>query len=152
MTKQLEAEKLEEITKSIYQSTNEMRSDKKTQLVGVKLIEGATIACEKITEYSDIYQMLQASSNHLEKFDGYDLIAVLTAGWAAPVNNNEDDNIPPSEHRDRRRVKLALVGYTAKQTASIIAFDGEPDYVYSSGEGQGALQEAFEEMLIEIGW
>lgn len=152
MTKQLEANKLEEITRNIYESTDNMRSDKKTQLVGVKLIESKTVVCEKITDYGDIYEMLQASSSHSEKFEGYDLIAVLTAGWAAPVNNDEDDNIAPSEHKDRRRVKLALVGYTSKQTASIIAFDGDPEYVYSAGDGKGALQEAFEEMLTGIGW
>lgn len=152
MTKQLEADKLEKITRNVYDSTDNMRSDKKTQLVGVKLTEGETIVCEKITDYGDIYEMLEASSNHAEKFEDYDLIAVLTAGWAAPVRNDENDNVAPSEHKDRRRVKLALVAYTAEQTASLISFDGDPEYVYSSGEGQGALQEAFEKMLTDIGW
>jgi len=151
MTQQLEAEKLESLTKEIYNLADEMRSEKKTQLVGVKLIE-TNVVCEKITEYSDIYEMLNASSQHSEKFEGYDLIAVLTAGWAAPNNNDEYNNLPPSEHPERRRVKLAMVGYTAEQTASVLSFDDTQELIYSSGEGQGALQEAFEAMLSDIGW
>lgn len=151
MTQQLDSEKLESLTKEIYNLADEMRSEKKTQLVGVKLIE-TNVVCEKITEYSDIYEMLNASSQHSEKFEGYDLIAVLTAGWAAPNNNDEYNNLPPSEHPERRRVKLAMVGYTAEQTASVLSFDDTQELIYSSGEGQGALQEAFEAMLSDIGW
>ena len=151
MRKQLEADKLESLSKEIYNLADEMRSDKKTQLVGVKLVE-ENVICEKITEKSDIYDMLQASVHHPEKFDGYDLIAVLTAGWAAPNNNDEHQNTPPSEHPEIRRVKLAMVGYTAEQTASIVSFDDTKELIYSPGEGQGALQDAFEEMLNEIGW
>jgi len=151
MTQQLDSEKLESLTKEIYNLADELRSEKKTQLVGVKLIE-TNVVCEKITEYSDIYEMLNASSQHSEKFEGYDLIAVLTAGWAAPNNNDEYNNLPPSEHPERRRVKLAMVGYTAEQTASVLSFDDTQELIYSSGEGQGALQEAFEAMLSDIGW
>lgn len=151
MRQQLEAEKFESITKEIYNLADEMRSDKKTQLVGVKLIE-QNVVCEKITEYSDIYEMLGASGHHSEKFDGYDLIAVLTAGWAAPNNNDEHQNTPPSEHPERRRVKLAMVGYTAEQTSSVLSFDDTQELIYSCGQGQGALQDAFEQMLNEIGW
>ncbi len=152
MTKQLEESRLESITRNVFDSTNEMRSDKKTQLVGVKLVEDKTVVCEKITDYGDIYEMLQASSHHPEKFEGYDLIAVLTAGWAAPNDDDEYKDTAPSLHPKRKRVKLAMIGYTAKQTAAIMALDGDPEYIYTSGQGQGALQEAFEEMLNEIGW
>jgi len=151
MTNKLESKKLEVVSKDIFGMTNEMRTDKKTQLVGVKMIE-ETLVCEKIIEYGDIYEMLEGASSHSEKFEGYDLVAVLTAGWAAPNNNDESDKLPPSVHPERRRVRIVMVGYTAEQTASVMSFDDTQDLIYSSGEGQGALQDAFESMLTDIGW
>lgn len=151
MTNKLESEKFEAVSKNIFGMTDEMRTDKKTQLVGVKMIE-ETLVCEKIIEYGDIYDMLEGASSHLEKFEGYDLIAVLTAGWAAPNDNDDYQNLPPSVHPERRRVKLVMIGYTSNQTASIMKFDDNDQLLYSCGEGQGALQDAFKDMLNDIGW
>jgi len=150
----MEADKLELISRNIFDSTDKMRTTQKAQLIGVKLADDNSISCEKITDYGDIYQMLQLSTHHADKLGEYDLVAVLTAGWAAPNKDDESDNVAPSEHPERRRVKLALIGYTANQTSSIIAFDGDPEYIYASGEGNGsgALQETFEEFLNGIGW
>lgn len=153
MTIKLKEDILEAITRNVFEVTDNMRSYKATTLVGVKLIDDeSVVACEKITEYTDIYEMLETSSHHAEKFEGYDLIAVLTAGWAAPANDDEHSDLAPSEHPERKRVKLALIAYTAEQTASIMSFTGDPEYIYSSNHGKGQLQEAFEEMLNGIGW
>lgn len=140
-------DQLETVSKIIFNQTMEIRSEKKAQLIGVKLTDDGVI-CEEINRYGDIYDMLQNAGLSPDKFNGYDLVAVLTAGWAAPVG--EDDDIAPSLHKNRRRIKIALIGNTSTQTSSVMAFDGEDDYIYENGKGQ--LQDAFEEMLAGIGW
>lgn len=145
----MENEKLETVSKIIFNETMTMRSDKKATLVGINLNDDQ-IVYNEINAYVDIYDMLLSAPNHSEKFEGYDLVAVLTAGWAAPVNNDENDKIEPSKHKDRRRVYLALVGNTSTQTSSIISFSDTNEIIYENGSG--ALQEAFEEMLVGIGW
>lgn len=145
----IEDTQFEEISRSLFDDTMDMRTDKHAQLVGVNLIDNTRV-CSLISSHGDIYQLLGSSANSPEKFEGYDLVAILTAGWAAPVG--EDDDIAPSQHKNRKRVKIVLIGNTSEQTSSVMGFDGEDEIIYSKDEGRGSLQDAFEEMLKGIGW
>lgn len=147
MKQLMEDEKLEVVSKIIFNETMTMRSEKKANLIGINLNDDG-ISYNEINSYADIYDMLGSAPSHSEKFEGYDLVAVLTAGWAAPVG--EDDDVAPSLHKNRRRVYLALIGNTSTQTSSIISFSDNNELIYENGSG--ALQEAFEEMLVGIGW
>jgi hypothetical protein len=154
MKQTMTADRLELISRDIFVSTDKLRKKKTAQLVGVKLSDDNSILCEEITDCGDVYQMLVESTFHPDKMKDYDLIAILTAGWAAPANGDENDEIAPSAHPERKRVKLALIAYSVNQTSSIMTMDGDPEYLYGSGEngGNGALQNAFEDFLHGIGW
>jgi hypothetical protein len=154
MKQTMTADRLELISRDIFVSTDKLRKDKKAQLIGVKLSDDNSIICEPIIDCGDIYEMLNDSTHHADKMENYDLIAILTAGWAAPQKGNESDEIAPSVHPERKRVKLALIAYSVNQTSSIMTMDGDPEYHYGSGEngGNGALQNAFEDFLHGIGW
>ena len=143
----MEDQKLETVSKIVFNETMAIRSEKKANIVGIKLNDDS-ISYDEINSYGDIYEMLESAPKHPEKFEGYDLVAILTAGWAAPVG--EDDNVAPSLHKDRRRVYLALIGNSSTQTSSIISFSDNNELIYENGSG--ALQNAFEEMLVGIGW
>lgn len=146
----LDEQKLEVLSKEIFANTMTMRDQKYATLVGINFNDKDNLIYQEIGKHGDIYNLLSNTPQNPSKLEGFDLLAVLTAGWAAPVNGDEDDNIQPSMHKDRRRVYLALVGNTSNQTSSIIQFSDNDEMIYENGSG--ALQEAFEEMLKEIGW
>lgn len=147
MKQLLDDNQLEVISKVIFNETMDIRAAKSAQIIGVK-VENDSLKYNIVNQYGDIYEMLNTASSHPEKFNDYDLVALLTAGWAAPTG--EDDDIAPSLHKDRRRVYLALIGNTSTQTSSIISFSDNNEMVYENGSG--ALQDAFQEMLTGIGW
>jgi hypothetical protein len=80
------------------------------------------------------------------------MIGVLTGGWAAPVNNDEGDEIAPSQHKDRRRISLALFAVSSDQTSSVMAFEDDADSTIYETRGTGALADSFKGFLEGIGW
>jgi hypothetical protein len=81
----------------------------------------------------------------------YDFITIATTGWAAPITDDTDtDNeIAPSKHPKRRRVRLLVSANTHLQFASSISFsDDLENPVYDYGDARGALAEAVKELMI----
>lgn len=146
------SEVLELATRQVFADTMNMRDAKKATLVGIRFADNQIIS-EKISDNSDVYNLISEIPMFAQSVSNYDMLSILTAGWAAPVNNDEDDNIPPSEHKDRRRVRIAMVGNTSTQYSAIMAFDDQTDEpIYLENEGAGALKEEFISALESIGW
>jgi hypothetical protein len=158
MTKKtIDQDTFKDISFKVFNDSVPLRGNKnKAQLLGVKLNENGQITCDIIRENSDIYELLsktQANEIMMSKLGQYDLISVSTGGWAAPVNNDEGDEIAPSQHPQRKRVLVSIMGYTVNQVSSVISFDGEDEeQVYDYNKGQGALREAFDELLTGLNW
>jgi hypothetical protein len=76
----------------------------------------------------------------------FDAAAVLTCGWAAPVDDGNDDDMPPSVHPRRRRVRLLVVVGDAG-VGSVLRFADTPDEVVTDpGNAKGSLADAVEQL------
>jgi hypothetical protein len=155
--KEINEDTFKDISLKVFNDSVPLRGDKKkAQLLGVKIDENGKVICDVIEEHGDIYDLfsnVQADESIMSKLSEYDMITALTGGWAAPVNNDEGDAIAPSEHPERKRVLVSIMGYTVNQVSSVISFDGEDEeQVYDYNKGQGALREAFDELLTGLNW
>lgn len=96
-----------------------------------------------IHEDSDIYDLLQ--SEEVEEQLSVTSLAVLvvTTGWASPRTKDEDEDMRPSEHPERRRVRLSIYANRLGEVASIIRFEDDPnEIVTDEGSATGSLADA----------
>jgi hypothetical protein len=94
-----------------------------------------------VTEASaegDVYDLLGSDdSKVIARISDY--VAVVTTGWAAPIT---DDMGAPSQHPERRRVRL-MVFASREGVASVLRFRDEPDEtVVDEGQATGSLADA----------
>ncbi len=93
----------------------------------------------EINKSKDIYDVIEKISNDSSGLI-WDAIAVTTQGWAAPIKQDGDENIPPSQHPNRTRVFLVCIITNERDIHSVIKLDGE-EAVYDNS-GTGALADA----------
>ena len=102
------------------------------------LNNSGNMVCRKI--HPDVYELLSDEFT-VKLVEGYDFFAILTCGWAAPLSDI-DDGLPPSESKNRRRVRL-MVGADYSGVASVLRFADTPDEIISdSGKAVGAFADA----------
>lgn len=78
-------------------------------------------------------------------------IGILTTGWAAPMAENGEQEVAPSQHTARQRVRLASVVTRDGSMGSAMAFAENPDnLVTDEGKAEGALAEALHDALISL--
>lgn len=144
MNKLYPEELFEQIAKNVHTDINEMREEKAASLIGIKMSDEG-VDYEIIRTNGDIYDLLDSKITLNKAKEGqYNLLAVLTAGWAAP---NDDLDVPPSEHPERKRVRMTLVGNSAIQYGSILTIDGESEDMYDNMKASGSLAESFTEFM-----
>ena len=82
----------------------------------------------------------------------FDAAVVLTCGWAAPIRDEDDDNetsVPPSQHPERRRVRLVVVVGDCG-VGSVLRFADTPnDVVTDAGAARGSLADAVTNMWFD---
>tara|TARA_B110000503_G_scaffold42846_1_gene70138 strand:- start:2621 stop:3103 length:483 start_codon:yes stop_codon:yes gene_type:complete len=102
------------------------------------LNNSGNMVCRKT--HPDVYELLSDEFT-VKLVEGYDFFAILTCGWAAPLSDI-DDGLPPSQSRNRRRVRL-MVGADYNGVASVLRFADTPDEIISdSGKAVGAFADA----------
>ena len=73
--------------------------------------ENGALRITFLAEHGDVYELLEAQTSAIVRM--FDAAVVLTCGWAAPIRDDDEDNeessVPPSQHPDRRRVRLVVV-------------------------------------------
>jgi hypothetical protein len=71
-------------------------------------------------------------------------IAIETTGWASPLDegSSDDDQIAPSQHPKRRRVRLLSIVTRTYECASALGFADNEEIVTDSGEARGTLADA----------
>ena len=135
----------------------------RARLYGVSIVDAKGIASNQdgalrisfLAEHGDVYELLDAPSSAIARM--FDVAVVLTCGWAAPLDRNEqeddsrsddetddaiDDEVPPSQHPLRRRVRL-VVAVCDKGVASVLRFADTPnDIVTDDGAARGSLADA----------
>jgi hypothetical protein len=85
----------------------------------------------------DVYDLLNTSYN-LSSYDG---VIVHTTGWAAPLDDDAQSSVSPSNHSQRRRVALATCAM-ASSVGSAISFKDEEDLITDPGSATGSLADA----------
>ena len=135
----------------------------RARLYGVSIVDETGIASHQdgalrisfLAEHGDVYELLDAPSSAIARM--FDVAVVLTCGWAAPLNRDENDDearlddeirdeVPPSQHPLRRRVRL-VVAVCDKGVASVLRFADTPnDIVTDAGAARGSLADAVKDL------
>jgi hypothetical protein len=135
----------------------------RARLYGVSIVDATGIASHQdgalrisfLAEHGDVYELLDAPSSAIARM--FDVAVVLTCGWAAPLNRDENDDearlddeirdeVPPSQHPLRRRVRL-VVAVCDKGVASVLRFADTPnDIVTDAGAARGSLADAVKDL------
>ena len=119
---------------------------KKARLYGVSIVDldaarrddDGALRITFLAEHGDVYELLEAPTNAVVR--AFDAAVVLTTGWAAPLGDH--DGTPPSEHPERRRVRLVVV-VCDEGVASVLRFaDAPDDIVTDAGSARGSLADA----------
>ena len=96
-----------------------------------------------LTAHPDVYEALESVSKVIPS-DAI-AIAVITTGWAAPLNENGEAVGAPSKHPNRRRVKLVAC-VDSEFAGSALGFEDSPeDVVTDEGNASGSLADALAE-------
>lgn len=141
---------LEKITENINKAVGIDFNKGKAIAYGVLVNDDLNVQIEQIGSNGDIYDMLNYNSPLANEVKNYDFITFETCGWAAPINhdNDEDNDLPPSQHPQKRRVRLLVSANTSLQFGSSITFNDDLENpVYDYGDARGALAEAIEDFI-----
>lgn len=127
---------------NICEALSEYQDESKAQAFGITENEG-TLIVKQLHSDSDIYFLIE-NINQDKLQDNYDYISFITYGWAAPLNNNGEIDGAPSEHPERRRVRL-LMTVSKKENeilGSTIQFGDSNEIIHDEGTATGNLKEA----------
>lgn len=136
------------VTKRIESMTTDQFNLGKAVLFAVDYVRGEVPAIKNIDEQGDIYEMLDDTFNAVRLFDtGYNGFAVVTTGWASPIDkdNDADSQVAPSQHPERKRVRLMTMMHNGKMGSSIRFTDSET-VTYDEGNAMGSLASAMQDM------
>ena len=98
-------------------------------------------------QHPDVYELLEAPSSALARM--FDAAAIVTTGWAAPLDADGNVQGPPSAHAQRRRVRLTVL-VANNGVASVLRFADTPDEVITDpGSATGSLAEAITRFWFE---
>lgn len=91
--------------------------------------------------HPDIYSLLEDEMVRLTA-KTYDYTAVVTTGWAAPLAADGTVDGMPSQHAERRRVRLTVVA-NADGVVSVLRFEDDAnEVVVDEGSATGSLNDA----------
>jgi len=113
---------------------------KRAQMFAVEV--GGTV--RTIGTCGDVYELLEEMETK-ELLATDVAVGVETTGWASPIaqGDNEDEQVPPSQHPERRRVRLVTMVTRKFDVASAMGFADTPDEVITdAGTARGALADA----------
>ena len=118
---------------------------------GVDRLEDGALRITFLAEHGDVYELIDAPTSAIVRM--FDAAVVLTCGWAAPLDRSRDENdrdddqdsdasVPPSQHPQRRRVRLVVV-VGDQGVGSVLRFADTPkEIVTDAGSARGSLADA----------
>ena len=112
-------------------------------LLGVDVVEGRVIVTPEVASHGDIYQLIDSKAAR-DAVSRFQYVALATCGWAAPVNTaTGEPDVAPSQHTERRRVRLFLCASSA-QVSAVLRFQDDEDNPLTESEKayQGPLADA----------
>lgn len=104
-----------------------------------------------LEQYSDVYEALdKVGQKHTLNDEELGLVCV-TCGWASPTfGDNAGNDIPPSQHPQRRRVRLVCLGTKTGQMASVVSFQDDEEEVIDYGQAKGSLADAVKDAVAKM--
>ena len=122
----------------------------KAVIYSVKTKSSSELEVVKRHDNGDVYDLL-SDDYTLSVAKNSEYIAILTCGWASPVNPDQDENddemVAPSQHPQRRRVRLVVLA-SRKGVASVLRFSDTPDEtVTDEGQARGSLADAVKNLF-----
>jgi hypothetical protein len=119
---------------------------------GVLVNNDLTVQMEQIASNGDIYDMIYNNPALSSQVKNYDFLTFATCGWAAPIkdDNADGNDLPPSQHPEKRRVRLLVSANTALQFGNSITFNDDLENpIYDYGDAKGSLAEAIADLMKE---
>jgi len=106
---------------------------------------GRTRSITEVLRSGDVYRALTNAADKITA--DANAIAVITCGWAAPVENDDTDNTPPSLHPNRQRVCLVVTHHLdTRETVSAIKFAAKRNVITDHGNAHGSLADAVQQL------
>lgn len=90
-----------------------------------------------IDKGQDVYELIENNTGTIRTHP----LALTTLGWAAPINETNNET-PPSQHPNRRRVSLFIAVNKTGKMASVLRFSDTNETTPDDGEARGQLAEA----------
>jgi hypothetical protein len=131
----------------------------------VNRLEDGALRITFLAEHGDVYELIDAPTSAIVRM--FDAAVVLTCGWAAPIDRSQDndehdkdehdkgehdkddENLPPSQHPQRRRVRLVVV-VGDQGVGSVLRFADTPkEIVTDAGSARGSLADAVTNMWFD---
>lgn len=114
-------------------------------LYGVNITStGQLVDVEQLDAKPDVYDLLStpASLRNQDNHTSYTTWALVTTGWAAPLPADGNIDGAPSDHPERRRVRLVITA-NMDGVASVVRFEESPlDTMVDPGQATGSLNDA----------
>lgn len=108
--------------------------------------EDAEVFEAKVIESSgDVYDLIDdIAFKSKDLYENFSFLVIATAGWAKPIEKDNDDEIAPSIHPERQRVYLYNVVAKNRDIASAIVFGGDIETILidTDKEASGPLMES----------
>ena len=113
------------------------------QLLAIECLSDGNASVQNITTVGsnrDVYDLLEGD-DVAQVLDTHSYLGIITCGWAASIHKDQETK-RPSEHPDRRRVRLMLVA-NKSEVFSVLRFEDNPDEVITDdGKATGSLADA----------
>lgn len=103
----------------------------------------------------DVYEALDLTANKSLNADEIG-IGVETCGWASPVNHENttkakrENNLAPSKHPQRRRVRLITLVNKDLEAGSALGFSDEDEIITDEGKATGSLADALVTTILKL--
>jgi len=119
---------------------------KQAQLIGIELSASSentpTIASQPLDASGDVYELLDTTMV-ADALQAYGYAAVITCGWASPLaDDGENNEVAPSKHPKRRRVRLVLVTDGISITSILRFSDTQDETMVDEVQATGSLADA----------
>ena len=149
--KTLDKEQFAGIIEKINDKVNFEFDSKFAVVYGVNVDDNLDVTMDKIDANGDVYDLIDVDNTTLmSQVNNYDIITIATCGWAAPIDDDEDDDnsVAPSQHPKKRRVRLVTSANIDGQAGSTILFqDDIENPVHDYGSAKGTLADAITHVL-----
>lgn len=135
-----------ELVESLFHESPESGFSQKAAML-FSVVEGDEgVAITLASENGDVYDLL-ASDDTAQVAKASDYIAIVTSGWASPIDGSEGE-VAPSQHPQRRRVRL-LVMASREDMASVMRFEDDPENpILDDGKATGSLADALHFVMV----